>query len=276
MIQVDVFWSFAMGGCLATMAGEHLKTCTSIFVNQYFVYTLCYLSVVFSPSGVYLLWQHTAWETMFFYGPEDLSGLAVCAFASTNVLLGILGFYVCALSVRSGRECLAHTLWTAGYVAMFTILTFGYDRFLYAGSLEHFRKGYKYPIADFFDSEVFYTLLGMSVFIVPPLFYATASWPAGPCMTEQRKTVLIRNAVLPFLRLSGFCVTGFLLLFAAGFLPYRWRVDRIVAFAVGSSVFGFLVFLPLFFIPTVPGPEEQEQWQRRRRKDRAAALKKGD
>jgi hypothetical protein len=40
MIQVDVFWSFAMGASLATLAGDRLKASPSIFINQYFVYTV--------------------------------------------------------------------------------------------------------------------------------------------------------------------------------------------------------------------------------------------
>jgi len=40
MIQVDVFWSFAMGASLATLAGDQLKESTSIFANKYFAYTV--------------------------------------------------------------------------------------------------------------------------------------------------------------------------------------------------------------------------------------------
>jgi len=71
---------------------------------------------------------------MFFYGPNDLHGLAVCIFASTNVLLGVAGFYCCALLVKAGRESVAHAVWTTAYSCMFSILSFGYDRFLYAGN----------------------------------------------------------------------------------------------------------------------------------------------
>lgn len=70
---------------------------------------------------------------MFFYGTEDLHGLAVCLFASTNVLLGVFGFYCCAVLVRADRQTVAHAVWTTAYTCMFGILSFGYDRFLYAG-----------------------------------------------------------------------------------------------------------------------------------------------
>jgi len=80
-----------------------------------------------------MLWEHTGWETMFFYGRSDLHGLAVCIFASTNVLLGLLGFSVCAALVRADRHSVAHSIWTSAYVATFAVATFGYNRAFYAG-----------------------------------------------------------------------------------------------------------------------------------------------
>lgn len=142
MIQVDVFWSFAMGSSLATLAGEKLRREDSIFVNGFFVYTVCYLAMVFSPSGVYLLWQHTGWETMFFYGPDDLHGLFPCLFALTNVLFGVVGFYLSARLVKGDSEPTAHALWTTSYTCMFAILSFGYDRFIYAGW--SFKQGFNW------------------------------------------------------------------------------------------------------------------------------------
>jgi len=150
MIQVDVFWSFAMGASLATLAGERLKKEDSLIVNRYFVFIVCYLSMIFSPSGIYLLWQHTGWETMFFFGFDDLHGLFPCLFACTNVLLGVFGFVLCALLVRRNKETTAHACWTTSYTCMFSVLTFGYERSLYAGQSRYQRLYYpdRYLITD--------------------------------------------------------------------------------------------------------------------------------
>ena len=144
MIQVDVFWSFAMGASLATIAGDKLKSVDCVFDNKYFIYTVCYLSLIFSPSGVYLLWEHTGWETMFFFDSSELHGIFPCLFALTNVLFGVVGFYLCYHLIRNDREDVAYTLWTTAYVCMFTILTLGYDRFLYSG--ERLILGYRHFI----------------------------------------------------------------------------------------------------------------------------------
>lgn len=95
--------------------------------------------------------------------------------------------------------------------------------------------------------------------VIPTLYYANVTWPAGPWMTEQHKTALIRDAVLPYLRLCRLCVTGFLVLFGAGYLPYRWHVDRLIALAVGASVFWAFVFLALFFISVVPAEQQKRE-----------------
>lgn len=257
MIQVDVFWSFAMGASLATLAGERLKKETSIIVNKYFIYTVCYLSLIFSPSGVYLLWQHTGWETMFFFGPEDLHGIFPCLFALTNVLLGVIGFVLCAYLVREGNDGTAHALWTTSYTCMFAILTFGYDRFIYAGSLEDWRKGVRYYVEDFFTSEVFFTLLVMSVFVLPPLYYAMTIWPSGPSMNQERRSELLQDAVTPYFRVTGLVITTFLVLLYGvrrlppqyHVLPPTWHVDRLFAFLLGQTIFGALVFVPICLIP---------------------------
>jgi len=133
MIQVDVFWSFAIGASLATAASERLKSEKSLVVNQYFVYTVCYLSLIFAPSGAYLLWQHTGWETLFFYSFYEIHGIFACLFAFTNILLGIAGFLICGALIRLGHESKVHAIWTTPYICMFSILSFGYDRFLHSG-----------------------------------------------------------------------------------------------------------------------------------------------
>lgn len=54
-------WSILLG------SGYHsLRRLKEPYVNAYFLWNLLYLSLLFAPSGAYLLWEHTHWETMFF------------------------------------------------------------------------------------------------------------------------------------------------------------------------------------------------------------------
>ncbi|XP_070553917.1 uncharacterized protein [Ptychodera flava] len=248
MIEVDIFWSFAMGACFAACASEALKREHSALVNKYFIYCVLYLSLVFAPSGVYLLWGYTGWETMFFFD-RSLHPIWPCLFACTNVSQGVLGFILVCKLVHNGKEATAHAVWTMSYTCMFAILTLGYDRFLYAGTLEEWRAGKKYPLTDFFYCEVFYTLLVMAIFVLPPLFYAMSIWPTDVAINKQRKWTMIKQAATGYLYASIAVVVGFLLLYGMKQMPNTWGYDRLLAFLIGQVIFGIVLFLPLLFIP---------------------------
>ena len=69
---------------------------------------------------------------MFFFH-KSMHGIWPCIFAHTNVSLGVLGFMLCYNMVKRGDYSTPHVVWVSAYDCMFAILTFGYDRFLYAG-----------------------------------------------------------------------------------------------------------------------------------------------
>ena len=93
----------------------------------------------------------------------------------------------------------------------------------------------------------------MSIFVLPPLYYAMVFWPVGKEMDDDRKTEMLRDTVTPYVRLTGLTISGFLVLFFAGMLPFKWHVDRLVAYFAGQSFFGILIFAPLYLVKTTPG-----------------------
>ena len=67
--------------------------------------TVLFLGCVFVPSGVWLLWRFTSWETMHAAaGPADLPAWLVAAFALTNVTQGVLGYMVTRALWRRGHR----------------------------------------------------------------------------------------------------------------------------------------------------------------------------
>ena len=70
MIEVDIFWSFALGAMFAAAAGRQIKNLKdedgyeSLVSNKYFVAVLIYCALFFNPSGVYLLHAFPHWESM--------------------------------------------------------------------------------------------------------------------------------------------------------------------------------------------------------------------
>ena len=95
MIQVDVFWSWALGaqlGCAAARASSPPPP----LAGPHFLYAAVFLGAVFAPSGAYLLAAFPYWESMFVFSTlADVPPGLVAAFACTNVALGVIGVWRC-------------------------------------------------------------------------------------------------------------------------------------------------------------------------------------
>jgi len=193
MIEVDVFWSFAFGASFAAAASRQLAHERSIFVNIYFVYTLLFLSLLFVPSGAYLLAAFPSWESMYVLNRATVSRYPSLPtlFAFTNVLLGVMGYTIAALFARRRWHFLMHFTWTSAYVAFAGILGCGYRRFFYPDYYDESPAGVAYtsfhsakpyphsqplPVLEFLSSHIFYTLLAMGVVILPAVYLPIYSW----------------------------------------------------------------------------------------------------
>ena len=180
MVQVDVFWSYALGASMACAAQHHLEIEEKPSQSSYFVKNLLYLSTLFAPSGIYLLWNFPGWETMFVFD-KSMAAWLVTLFAITNVTQGILGFYVCYWLIRRGKIYAANLQWIGGYFIMFFILIHGWDgsgyqRFFYGGTIEQWRAGVDFHVYQFIYSDVALTLYGMGLILLPVLFWIISRW----------------------------------------------------------------------------------------------------
>jgi len=184
MVQVDIFWTYALGASFAASAGRQLKEAAkegvSPFDTRYFLKTLLFLSILFVPSGVCLLWAFPGWETMF-AGDRTLPAWLVTLFCVTNITQGILGYWVAWKLVQQGRLTWAHMQWFFGYLFMFFILVHGWDgtgwkRFFYAGNVEEWRAGVHYPLWAFAYSKVALTLYAFGLLMLPVLFSWMSRW----------------------------------------------------------------------------------------------------
>ena len=71
MVQVDVFWAYGIGASFATAATYRLagrpgapRRRVLRWSDPYLMGTVLYCSVLFAPSGTWLLWGFPDWETM--------------------------------------------------------------------------------------------------------------------------------------------------------------------------------------------------------------------
>lgn len=108
----------AFGAQFAAFSQGPLAREKSIFINQYFITNLLFLSLIFAPLGVYLLWQLTGWETMFLVGEKNnIAGIFPTLFTSSNVLFGIIGYWITALSIKRKPRGDHHWVWCHCYNA---------------------------------------------------------------------------------------------------------------------------------------------------------------
>ena len=182
MVQVDVFWSYGLAAGLTLAAGKQLKKCDSPWVNKYFLGVVGWIALFFLPSGVYLIWEFPSWETMFVAsGHGSIPAWFVVLFTVTNLTQGILGYYVTYWLINANRWKAAvwQPIWT--HACMIFIFTVGWDgtgfsRFTYSGTYEEFHAGVAKPWYMFFQSDVFYALVVMALFLVPSYLYLVCRW----------------------------------------------------------------------------------------------------
>ena len=132
MLQLDGVLTFAFGASLATAAGDGLKATHYHTQNKYFVFTLLHLVLIVAPLNVYMLWEHTGFETMFYYD-ASIHGIWPALNIPFFTVCGIAGFMSARKLVRMNRELSAYTLWTSAYTVALAMVSTHYDRFLYPG-----------------------------------------------------------------------------------------------------------------------------------------------
>ncbi|MCB0221492.1 MAG: hypothetical protein KDH09_17475 [Chrysiogenetes bacterium] len=201
MVQVDVFWSYAFGASYAIAASKQLKAeydadPEEADKNQWytkpFVLCLLFISIIFAPSGIYLLWAFPDWETMQVaksYG--SLPAWLVTGFAITNITQGILGYYLTRRAIVRGRFYQGFLHLVISYVGFFFILAHGWDgtgyqRF-FSVSRDQFLSWGARPWYDWLTGPVALTLYGMGVILIPALIYhLTGLMKEGTALARER------------------------------------------------------------------------------------------
>jgi len=250
MVQVDIFWTYALGASFAASAGRQLKEKAeqgvSPFDTRYFLKNLLFLAILFVPSGVCLLWAFPGWETMF-AGDRNLPAWLVTLFCVTNITQGVLGYWVAFELVKRGHLAWAHLQWVFGYLAMFFILVHGWDgtgykRFFYAGNVEEWRAGVHYPLWAFAYSKVALTLYAFGVLILPVMFGWMSRWirdgyaiagvnPARAMQNDTRRVVRLLLRLI-FLWTLGSAILASVLVHVLGWL-WGLGVFAVLFFAAG-------------------------------------------
>ena len=113
MVEVDVFWAYAIGGSCAA-ASRPLATASAPLDTPHFTRTLLLLALVWAPTGLLLLLRHPSWETMQVADSfADIPAWLTLGFGITNVTQGIVGFWVGAWLLALGATgwAMKRTIW---------------------------------------------------------------------------------------------------------------------------------------------------------------------
>ncbi|MCW5828361.1 MAG: hypothetical protein KIT79_03495 [Deltaproteobacteria bacterium] len=204
MVQVDVFWAYGFGAGYALSAHRQLKADYDAdpakaeenqWYSKYFVRLLLFISILFAPSGIYLLWNFPDWETMqVATNHRSLPAWLVTAFAITNVTQGILGYWLTRKFITKGNSHGALLSFVLSYIGFFFILVHGWDgtgyqRFFSVNQQEFLTWGER-PWHAWLTGPVALTLYGMGVFILPPVFiHASRQFAEGLKLVPKEKLI---------------------------------------------------------------------------------------
>jgi hypothetical protein len=269
MVQVDVFWSYAIGAGCGTAAaaaaaraavagaGDRAAPARRLHDDRRFTATVLFLACVFAPSGMWLLWRFTGWETMYAAdSTADLPAWLVAAFALTNITQGVLGFVVARALWRRGHRYLSWLQMPLGYLAMFFVLAYGWDgtgyRRFFAPTPQAWRDGAPVDLGAFVTAEIGLTLAGMGVVLIPLLLWLQGSWWSEAAGGAARLRFAALVLVVVFGVGLGLAVLATVLMTVFGPLPGGLAALVVTAAALHRA--GPAGLLARLFPDTVAGP----------------------
>lgn len=132
MFQGDCLLSFAIGSALATAAGDGLKASAYKTQNKYFVFLILHLSLIVRPMNIYMIWEHTGFDSLF-YLDASMSGALPALTAFASLLSGIIGFMLSRKLVCMNKELTSYMVWTTAFSLYYGFSSVHYDRLLYPG-----------------------------------------------------------------------------------------------------------------------------------------------
>ena len=260
MVQVDIVWSYAFGATFAAAAARQLEKEEKPFNNKWYVFILLFLSIFFAPSGLYLLWEHTQWETMQVATKfDDIPAWLVTIFAVTNITQGIVGYWTTFRLIKKKNYYGAHANWMVAWIIFWFILVCGWDctgyqRFLYDMSVNNgalWEPGKLMGISFFYASRVWWTLFVMGVCFSPMLIYGYLKFTIGgartdPSITPDRVPTFITVLAFNFGTQFGVCL-GLALLATLAVTGIRDMTGSVLAaYLVGVPGFSAAAYFLLF------------------------------
>ncbi len=252
MLQVDFFWTYAIGAHFAVAAARQLKDLpeSNKFVNKYFITLVLFMAIFFGSTGMVLLWNFPHWETMqVFWTHVEIPLWFLLLWFVTNVTNAILAYAICWYFIKKGQDYKAHIQWIIGYFIFFFVLIYGWDgtgwqRFTWDATLMgQWSMGSTMGLA-WFGSNVAITLYILGVVFLTPYLYITTKWAAeGMRNDPEIKDKVAQDGIKPQLTIGLYALVGvgmtFLLAFASAGLG--WLFTSLLGYSGVNAVLGGLL-----------------------------------
>lgn len=168
MVQIDIPWAFLIGSTLAEADHVELANERSATQSPCFLVGLAFISILFNPSGMYLLWRYPGWETMYWLDDQHLSALLPAVFLSVLSVMYTLGYILGHRKLRGNQRSSLRRINTIASLAVLAFLAFNYRRFLFLGSSQEFSHG---PSPNIVGSTLFRDLGIMGLLLTPTYLF---------------------------------------------------------------------------------------------------------
>ncbi len=192
---------------------------------------------------------------------NDIPPILVLIFSITNVLDGVIAYYVCYKFIKKDNYYYAGLQVILGYFIMFFILAHGwdgtgYDRFFYDRAMNNdvaWTAGAG-DVFAFVTSSVCITLVIMGILILPPMLYFTIKWlREGALKDDSIPNDKVKSPMILMILLLV-SVLGIALGLAVGATIvckfFTWITGGNIEILNNEwSILGVLIGLPAFIIP---------------------------
>jgi hypothetical protein len=264
MLEVDFFWTFAIGAMFAVAAARQLKEEKSMWVNKYFITLVLFMVIFFGSTGMVLLFQFPHWETMQVfqnlnvYDPAGVPLWLILLWFITNTTNPIIAYYWSWHLIKKDKNYEAFLLSLAGYFVFFFILVFGWDgtgwdRFLYDATITGipWTQGANLGLA-WFGSNVAITLYILGVVFLTPHFYICGKWAVDGLRSDPAvKGKVPEKGVKPYLTIfvGALIAVGMSFLMVLASAAIGWGLmsvglkPEIIAGLIGAAI----VIVPVYF-----------------------------
>ena len=96
----------------------------------------------------------------------------------------------------------------------------------------------------------------MSIFVLPPIYYAVFSWTREFGLSHEKKASVLKTSLISYGAITTVFTSSFHGANMLDILPETWGNERLAAFLIGQFIFGLLLFAPLVVVPTAAVKEE--------------------